>query len=198
MWISNHSYFIEKWIDLNTELYRLHQTGVEIHYFEGNHDLYLSTYFHEQLGFNVHASPLITQLGPHKLRIEHGDQMDPSDWGYRFLRAALRSRLFTWLAPRLPGPRVAAFGERMSEASRQRRDHTVSTDSTLSMQRLMSTHYDRIKAGENFFIAGHIHHRFSLSHKNSDSVTQIINLGTWGPNAHLLEITESGARFLDL
>ena len=57
LWLSNHDYFVKKWFPINRELVRLKMAGVKIHYFEGNHDLYLADYYRNQLGFTVYEGP---------------------------------------------------------------------------------------------------------------------------------------------
>ncbi|MEK6556625.1 MAG: UDP-2,3-diacylglucosamine diphosphatase [Bdellovibrionota bacterium] len=203
MWLSNYSYFIERWLPLNTELLRLKQAGVEIHYFEGNHDLFLEQYFKEQLGFHVHKGPIIMKLGPHIVRMEHGDQMDPSDYGYRFLRWVLRTDFVEWLAPRLPGDRVGRFGENMSNKSRAAHHHSVGTpEHAARLKELVKTHAQKFLASEDFFITGHIHTKmdFDLTLQSNNHLTRIVNLGTWynDQEPHLYCLTSKGGEFVGL
>src|ERR1700733_14013025 len=86
LWVAGHKYFVERFQPVIDELRRLSVLGVEIHYFEGNHDLYLEHFFGRVCGFKIHRAPEYFTLGGLRLRAEHGDQMDPSDRGYKFLR----------------------------------------------------------------------------------------------------------------
>ena len=91
LWVAAHAYFIVKYQSITDEIVRLRDAGVAIHYFEGNHDLYLKHYWGETIGLTVHEGPAYMDLGHVTVRIEHGDQMDPDDRGYRFLRWFLRT-----------------------------------------------------------------------------------------------------------
>jgi UDP-2,3-diacylglucosamine hydrolase len=162
LWISNHRTFIEKWREINTELLRLRLIGIEIHYFEGNHDLYLSDYFYSQLGLRVHSGPAVFNLEGTILRVEHGDQMDPTDRGYRFLRWFLRTPVMVWLAPRLPASWVEQIGQ---WASRESRDYTSgfqSFDADRSAA-ILEAHVRKLSAANNgpainVFVCGHTHY----------------------------------------
>ena len=46
LWVADHDYFIKKYGDIIDEIRRLTEEGVEVSYFEGNHDLHLR-YFWE-------------------------------------------------------------------------------------------------------------------------------------------------------
>lgn len=41
LWIGSHEYFIKKFSKIIAELKTISDRGVEIHYFEGNHDIHL-------------------------------------------------------------------------------------------------------------------------------------------------------------
>ena len=101
LWVAAHSYFVDKYQPITDEILRLQDEGVEIHYFEGNHDLYLEHYWGQQVGLTVHEGPAYFELGHQTVRIEHGDQMDPDDRGYRFLRWFLRTPPLKFLMPRI-------------------------------------------------------------------------------------------------
>ena len=45
LWIHNHSYFIEKFPKIVNAIRVVVKKGIEVHYFEGNHDLYLKKYW---------------------------------------------------------------------------------------------------------------------------------------------------------
>ena len=39
MWLADHAYFVDRYRAVIDEIVRLKTRGIEIHYFEGNHDL---------------------------------------------------------------------------------------------------------------------------------------------------------------
>ncbi len=192
LWVAGHFYFIEKFKPLIEELRRLHALGVEIHYFEGNHDLYLEHFFARVCGFRVHRQFAYFNLGEMRVRVEHGDEMDPADRGYRFLRWLLRTPLLEWLAPRLPDKFVVWLGQRMSEASRQ----YTSALKTISLERardVIRAHalgvWNQFKPFD-LLVAGHVHvvEDSEFIPVGQSRAVRVINLGSWFDGARALKI----------
>ena len=119
LWISSHSFFVQKFQAIVDQLKKLKTLGLEIHYFEGNHDLYLKDFWQNTAEIQVHAEASIFQLGHYKVRVEHGDLINPDDKGYLFLYRFLRTQPLPWLAKNLPSAVVKSIGMRASGASRE-------------------------------------------------------------------------------
>ncbi len=77
------------------KLQQLSREGIHIAYFEGNHDLYLDSFFLEHLGIEVEVYPLGCEerLGGRRVYVAHGDLSNPSQWRYRFFRKLMKNRL---------------------------------------------------------------------------------------------------------
>jgi len=73
LWIGPHEFFVNKFEPIVERLKELNQAGVQIHYFEGNHDLHLRKFWQGQIGIQVHAGPQRFQLGSLTVHVEHGD-----------------------------------------------------------------------------------------------------------------------------
>ena len=185
LWVADHKYFVEKFKDVVDELSRLRKAGVKIHYFEGNHDLDLEPFWGQQMGFVVHESRLLAVLGPWKLRLEHGDQMDPDDRGYIFLRWFLRTPVMRWLGRKLPGFVVRRLGQWMSKKSRHYTSE-IKTVSPIEARDKIRKHAEKVAELEYFdlIISGHLHvdddfiWSVDAGKKRSREVRSI-NLGTW-------------------
>lgn len=194
LWLADQSYFTSKYQALIAEIARLKEEGVAIHYFEGNHDLYLKTFWKDELGIAVHEGPEIFQLGKWKVLVEHGDQYDPSDRGYHFLRWFLRTPVLKSLAHRLPSSAVVALGERASKTSRQYTDQMKvrASDGTLKQ---LHKHAEEARQAQRFdlLVNGHIHVNDDYSWVSGGEACRAINLGSWLTEPFgYLEITESG------
>lgn len=50
LWIGDHAYFREAYAPIIDEIQRLVSEKVDVHYFEGNHDLYLKSFWDGRLG----------------------------------------------------------------------------------------------------------------------------------------------------
>lgn len=195
LWISNHRYFVEKFQPIIAEFIRLQNLGVQIHYFEGNHDLYLYDYFEKELGFKVYVSAMNFQLHGQSIRVEHGDEMDPQDKGYIFLRWFLRTPVMKWLAPRLPAAAIVFIGEKMSQASRKYTSE-VKTISIQHAQKVIRDHAKRAfdKRPFDIIISGHVHVLEDYNAKNY----RVVNLGSWFDGCRVFELSADSAGFTKL
>ena len=199
MWLADHRYFVDRYREIIGEIERLQQAGVEIHYFEGNHDLHLRKFWAGELGVKVHSGPVYVTLHDRTLRLEHGDQMDPDDRGYRFLRWFLRTPAMKFLIYNLPGTLAATIGERASARSRHytSRTKTITNDDAIAKIRV---HAERAHKDRHFdlIVSGHVHVRDDYQFDTATGRVRSINLGTWLDAPCCLRIDDSGPRLIEL
>ena len=198
-WLGGHGYFIQKFAPIVDHLRRIAASGVEVHYFEGNHDLYLRDFWQVELGIRVHVRACLFELGNLKVRVEHGDMLDPADRGYRFLRRLLRTPFIEYVGTRLPGGLLARIGRAASGTSRR----YTSQHKTISDERARTTvrsHAEEAIREEPFdlIITGHVHvrddHEFEVGGRKARSV----NLGSWADSPCAFRITDTRREFLSL
>jgi UDP-2,3-diacylglucosamine hydrolase len=104
------------------ELRSLYQDGIQIKYFEGNHDFFLQSFFPEQFGIEVEVYPngCEERLGGNRAFIAHGDLSNPKQWTYRAFRRILKNSL-TYRFIHLVGPRISRqVAKRLSNMSYQK------------------------------------------------------------------------------
>lgn len=187
LWVADHFYFKEKFSQTLKALHDLKNKGVEIHYFEGNHDLDLKPYF-EPRGVVVHESAKIFELFGKKFLLEHGDQMDPDDRGYLFLRWLLRTKAMRAIGRGLPGSLVQRIGNSMSSTSRRYTDRMkeglgdTHTDRQKRIFEKIRSHVERqVQQGKefDFFVSGHVHEEFQEVLEFDGHRVEVINLGSW-------------------
>jgi UDP-2,3-diacylglucosamine hydrolase len=87
------------------KLGELIDTGIEIHFFIGNHDIWTFGYLEKEVGLIVHKESLTTQLGSKKFFLAHGDGISVTDHGFKFIRKLFHSnaaqKLFRLIPPQL-------------------------------------------------------------------------------------------------
>ncbi|WP_153798165.1 UDP-2,3-diacylglucosamine diphosphatase [Foetidibacter luteolus] len=159
------------------KLAELTDTGIPVHFFIGNHDMWMRGYFEKELNIPVYTEPKTFEWNNRTFYIGHGDGLGPGDHGYKFLKKVFRNPACQWLFgllhPRL-GMGVANYFSRKSRAK------TGSGDAIfLGEDKEWLVIYSReILAKEHFdyFIFGHRHLPLDISlNKNS----RYINLGDW-------------------
>jgi UDP-2,3-diacylglucosamine hydrolase len=67
--------------------------GVEIHYFTGNHDVWIRDYLPYELGVTLHREPLIMEIGGKKFYLAHGDGLGDNSLLFRFIRRVFHNRI---------------------------------------------------------------------------------------------------------
>ena len=180
LWVADHRYFVERYKDIVDEIRRLRDEGVDIAYFEGNHDLHLRYFWQDELGLTVYDGPTYVQLGDKTLRLEHGDQMDPDDKGYLFLRWFLRTGPVRFLICNLPGQVIARIGDRASAKSRHYTSTAKSIDANEAIAKI-HRHARNAYAERPFdmIISGHVHVRDDSRIRAESGEFRSVNLGSW-------------------
>ncbi len=198
-WISDRKYLTERYAVIVAKIQRLIESGVRVHYFEGNHDLDLHAFWQKKLGAEVHAGAAYFHVGSLTVRVEHGDQMDPSDRGYLFLRWFLRTSFMVWLGRKLPERAVQWIGQRASATSRGYTTQVKTVTDDLTRAKIRK-HAVREFARKPFdlLIAGHVHVREDALQVVSGGTFRSINLGTWLKEPVVLEISGTAAEFREI
>ena len=101
------------------KLAELADSGINIHIFPGNHDIWMFTYFQKELGATVHhKQPYEVEISGKKCLMAHGDGLGPGDKGYKFLHSIFTCRFLQFLYA-MVHPRITmAFAHRWSKHSR--------------------------------------------------------------------------------
>jgi UDP-2,3-diacylglucosamine hydrolase len=104
------------------KLQSLYHEGVQIKYFEGNHDFFLHSFFSEQFGMEVEVYPngCEERLEGNRAFIAHGDLSNAKQWTYRTFRRILKNSL-TYRLIHLVGPRISRqVAQKLSDMSYQK------------------------------------------------------------------------------
>ena len=75
------------------KLSELTDSGVEVHFFTGNHDLWTYGYLQDECGVVVHKAPVTTEILARVGYRGHGDGLGDPDPKYRLLHALFHSRV---------------------------------------------------------------------------------------------------------
>lgn len=136
--------------------------GVEIYFFQGNHDVWTFSYF-EQLGMKRLEQPYILKLDGKIFCLGHGDGLGPVAKGYLRLRRLFHNRfaqkLFSTIHPRI----AFAFGNSWSRRNRlahsQEYDFRGLSEPLSIFSENFAAEYASSHDGEkiDYFIFGHYH-----------------------------------------
>jgi len=94
------------------KLAELSDSGIKIHFFVGNHDLWMETYFETELNISTYFEPKEFIFNNKTFLIGHGDGLGPGDNGYKRMKKVFTNSfskwLFRWLHPDI-GIRLAQY-----------------------------------------------------------------------------------------
>ena len=158
------------------KLAELADSGIPIHIFTGNHDVWMFDYFKKQFGAEIHTEPIDIERDGKRFRIGHGDALGPGDHGYKFIKKVftnpLAQRCFAALHPRF-GVALARFFSRKSRESTGHKDEIF-----LGKDEFLIQYCEEVIQSENidYFIFGHRH--LVIDHKLSNG-SRYLNLGEW-------------------
>lgn len=102
-------------------------SGIPVHFFVGNHDLWVGDYFAREIGMTVHLEPTVFDLCGRRLLIAHGDGLGKiGDWKYALLRRIFHSRFLRRFFSAVLHPNVMMrFGHWWSSHNRHGRKEGV-------------------------------------------------------------------------
>lgn len=75
--------------------------GTPVHWFTGNHDMWIFDYLPQECGVQIHRKPIVKEYNGKRAYIGHGDGLGPGDHAYKFMKKFFDSRICQWLFARL-------------------------------------------------------------------------------------------------
>jgi len=168
------------YVRLLGKLAELTDAGIPMHFFLGNHDMWMRGYFEKELNIPVYHEPKVFERNGKKFFIGHGDGLGPGDHGYKFIKKVFRNPLCQWLFGFLHpsiGIGIANYFSRKSREKTGTSDEQFMGEDKewliiFSKEVLAKEHYD-------YFIFGHRHYPLDLKLSGK---SRYINLGDWISN----------------
>jgi UDP-2,3-diacylglucosamine hydrolase len=153
-------------------------SGVEIHFFTGNHDIWMFDYLTEETGAIIHRDLLPVEINGKSFLLGHGDEVDYRSLTFRFLRSMFRNPVCQWLYGGIHPRWTFGFAHRWSHSSRINGLKNTGTYNSAGEDYLKSFACSHLQThpGTNFYIFGHIH--TMLDHELAAG-SRLIILGDW-------------------
>ena len=159
------------------KLAEISDSGIPIHYFVGNHDLWMNGYFEDELNIPVYHKPKECTFNDATFFIGHGDGLGPGDKGYKRMKKVFTNRfckwLFRWLHPDL-GVKLGHYLSVQNKLISGDEDITFLGEENewlvqYSKRKLQEKHRD-------YFVFGHRHLPLEIDLERG---SKYINLGDW-------------------
>lgn len=159
------------------KLAEISDSGIPIHFFVGNHDLWMEDYFEKELNIPVYREPKEFTFGDKTFLIGHGDGLGPGDFGYKRMKKVFTNPLckwfFRWLHPDI-GVGLATYLSVKNKLISGDEDVVFLGEENewlvqYCKEVLKTKHY-------NYFIFGHRHLPMTLE---VGEKSEYVNLGDW-------------------
>jgi UDP-2,3-diacylglucosamine hydrolase len=159
------------------KLAEMTDAGIAMHFFVGNHDMWMRDYFLKELNIPVYFHPQEFERNGKKILVGHGDGLGPKDYKYKMLKKVFRNPVCQWLFGILPPAAGIAVANSMSRRSRIKTG--FSEEVFLGEDREWLIIYSKEVLNRehiDFFVFGHRH--LAIDFRLSDT-SRYINLGDW-------------------
>jgi len=154
----------------------LTDSGIKVHVFTGNHDMWMKDYLSTECGVTVYHRPLLTSIDGKRFYLAHGEGLGSKSISFKLLLALFHCRpaqkAYSFLHPRIG----LGFGHTWSRHSRLAKGISIPF---LGEEKEDLLRYSREIISEgcdaDYFIYGHRHLAMTFNEKGK----QIILLGDW-------------------
>lgn len=175
----------------------LTDSGIAVHWFLGNHDMWIFHYMETELGVKLHNSPIRQTIQGKNVLMGHGDGLGPGDTRYKFIKKVfackINQALFSFLHPRIGIGLGNYFSRKSRLANLTNCENTTETDpNAIDCNNEMLVQYcESVAKIENidYFIFGHSHCAADLTLSNG---SRYINTGEWVRHSYYA-VMENGA-----
>lgn len=173
------------------KLAEMHDAGIDIHFFLGNHDMWMFDYLQEEIGAVMHSEPCYLKLCGRTVLLGHGDGLDPTDRKYAFIKGVFRNRINQRLFAAVPPAVSFALARRWSEASRK----SHYNETTLSKTERADAIFQYCETSwkqQPFDLAvfGHCHRQVCLP--LAEGRAQYVNIGNWITERNYVVLSPDG------
>jgi len=176
-WFEYRSVVPKGYVRILGKIAELTDRGIPIHFFTGNHDMWMSGYFEKELNVQVYQNPKVFSYNSKKFYIGHGDGLGPGDYGYKFIKRIFRNPICNFLFGLIPPHIGIGLANYFSKTSRASTGGSEETFLGEQGEWLISYCKDILKEEAfDYFIFGHRHLPIDY---NLSAESKYINLGDW-------------------
>jgi len=176
-WFEYKSVVPKGYVRLLGKIAQITDSGIPVHYFTGNHDMWIFNYFSQELGVIMHREPYEFQKNGKRFFLAHGDGLGKGDRGYKLIKkifsAKISKKLFSWMHPGF-GTSLALHFSRRSRLANGPKDEIFLGE---EKETLVQYCKDILKEKHiDYFIFGHRHLPL---HIKIGEKSHYINTGEW-------------------
>lgn len=174
-------------VRLQGKIAELTDSGIKIHVFTGNHDMWIFDYLPSELGVQLYREPIVREYFGKSFYIGHGDGLGPGDRGYKILKKVFANKFCQWCFERLHPNFGIWLADTSSKSSRAKSGE--SDREFLGEENEWLVQYCKEVLRENhfdYFIFGHRHLPMEIQVGENSTY---FNLGEWLNYCTYLEVS---------
>jgi len=176
LWMEYKTVVPKGFVRVLGKLAQISDSGIQIYFFVGNHDLWVRDYFQKELNWKVYTKPTTFTFNNKTFLIGHGDGLGPGDTGYKLMKKVFTNPITRWFYRWIHPDFGVALAQKLSLKNKlisgEEDVNFLGDDKEWLVQyckrKLASKQYD-------FFLFGHRHLPMEINFKNS----KYINTGDW-------------------
>jgi UDP-2,3-diacylglucosamine hydrolase len=159
-------------------------SGIPVHFFTGNHDMWIGNYLSKECGITLHTSPFTTSYNGKKFYIAHGEGLGTRSTGFKILLKIFHNKPLRIMYSALHPSIGVGLGHRWSLNSRLGKGITTNFmgEDKEDLIRYSRTLLEKEKI--DYFIYGHRHLAMTFTMKDG---AEIVFLGDWITNSSFAE-----------
>ena len=170
-------------------------SGTPVHFFTGNHDMWISDYLSSECGVICHTDPYTVEYDNRKFYLAHGEGLGSENTGYKILLSIFRNKPLRVLYSAIHPWAGVGLGHKWSLHSRLGKGITL--DFMGEDKEDLIRHSKSVLGNEKFdyFIYGHRH--LSMVYKLHEG-PEIVFLGDWVTNGSYAEWDGNSLRLIEV
>lgn len=152
-------------------------SGIPVHFFTGNHDIWAFDYLSEEVGMVLHKESATMELLGKKFFLSHGDDLGKKDFGYQLIKNFFHHPLAQWAFAKIHPDlsfRLAHYWSKKSRLSYKNGD--IEIKSIESEEQYLFAKSIAEKEHFDYFVFGHRH--IILNEAVAEN-SRLIVLGDW-------------------
>lgn len=178
------------------KLAELTDAGIPIHFFVGNHDLWMRDYLTKELNIPIYFEPQIFTINQTNFYLGHGDGLGPGDTKYKLLKKLFTNPLaqwaYRWLHPDI-GLKLAKYLSQKNKLISGEYDQTFHGEDNEWLF-LYAKEYLKKRPDIQYFIFGHRHlplelplNKQAVYYNTGDWLTYFSYINFDGEKVHLIK-----------
>lgn len=197
MWVGEHDFYEDKFRDLVDAILDCKRSGIQVMYFEGNHDVHVKRYWEKRHGIPCFVDEKYEKLGSRLVRIEHGDLINPKDETYLKYREFIRRPVMEKVAHLIPAALLHAIGDYASKKSRKH-SSVKRRDSESELRQMIRDFAVKVydSAPFDLIVTGHMHIRDDFTFLRNGREVRSVNLGSWFDETKVFHLTDQGSEWV--